>query len=208
MSGKKDLQGNFRYIDLARVISSTYKTDHKEYSQSFYDTFIHEIQRLDPVVLAKTVTYFRHQVGINPTIVNLAARLSIVIVNVAWGKHFYNSLIKNPKNMVCVIEVLQECNMPVANSMKKGFVMAFDRFSESEIAACQNNDAEVSLIDVVNIIHPKHSKSLIKLITGDLKITKSTCEEPIDLEALKTIDETLEKNPKKIIDEIYAITFK
>ena len=86
--------------------------------------------------------------------------------------------------------------------------MAFDRFSENEIAASQNNDAEVSLIDVVNIIHPNHSKSIIKLITGGLKITKSICEESIDLEALKTIDETLEKNPKQIIDEIYAVTFK
>ena len=208
MSGNKDLQGNVRYIDLIRLISSTYKTDQKEYSNTFFDTFIHEIQRLDPLMLAKTVIYFRHQIGINSAIVNLAARLSIVVVNVRWGKHFYNSLIKTPMNMVCVIEALQECNMPVSNSIKKGFAMAFDRFSENEIAASQNNDAEVSLIDVVNIIHPNHSKSIIKLITGGLKITKSICEESIDLEALKTIDETLEKNPNKIIDEIYAITFK
>ena len=57
---------------------------------------------------------------------------------------------------------------PVPNSLKKGLGAALARFDEYQLAKYRRDDAEISLVDAVNLVHPPHSEALRKLVNGTL----------------------------------------
>ena len=212
MSEVKPSKGSESLQEFVRFLISVYKTslgsDPNSFPYFFYETVKCAIKEVDPLFTAKSIVYFRHHVGMSSLITNIAAELTRNIVARSWGKYFYNSLVKNPMDMVCIIKILKRKNIPIPNAMKKGFTMAFDRFKESEIASSQNYDGEVNLIDVVNIVHPKHSDVIKKLIAGNIKVVEEEVDNYIDPETLLMLESRLEKDPKKLIDDICDITFK
>jgi hypothetical protein len=57
---------------------------------------------------------------------------------------------------------------PLPNSVKKGFAKAIGRFSEYQLAKYKKSNSEFSLVDVVNLVHPKSNPFLAKLVKGEL----------------------------------------
>jgi len=72
-----------------------------------------------------------------------------------------------------MIEVRYGKIKPLSKPIKKGIAAAFDNYDEYQIAKYKKNNMEVSLVDVVNLVHPKptqkNSEALKKLITGTLE---------------------------------------
>jgi hypothetical protein len=62
---------------------------------------------------------------------------------------------------------------PIAKSIKKGMALAFDNYDEYQIAKYKKSNMDISLIDVVNLVHPKptqrNSEALSKLVKGELE---------------------------------------
>ena len=61
---------------------------------------------------------------------------------------------------------------PIPNAIKKGLAKAFDRYDAYQIAKYKRNNHSISLIDVVNLVHPvptqKNAKALQDLVDGTL----------------------------------------
>lgn len=62
---------------------------------------------------------------------------------------------------------------PISKPIKKGLKMAFNNYDDYQIAKYKKSNLEMSLLDVVRLIHPtptpKNEKALKELVTGDLK---------------------------------------
>lgn len=55
----------------------------------------------------------------------------------------------------------QKC---VPNAMRKGFKKAFDKFDAYQLAKYRAENKSIKLVDLVNLIHPRHNKALQSLI--------------------------------------------
>jgi hypothetical protein len=56
----------------------------------------------------------------------------------------------------------------IPNSLKKGLGRALARFDEYQLAKYRKDRAELSLVDVVNLVHPPATEALGKLVKGTL----------------------------------------
>ena len=93
-----------------------------------------------------------------------------------WAKAYYDKIVVRPDDMTEILSYyFANCstNGNVANSIKKGFAKAFDKFDEYQLAKYRMEGKAVSLVDVVNLVHPvpveKNALALSKLIKGELK---------------------------------------
>lgn len=62
---------------------------------------------------------------------------------------------------------------PIPSSVKKGLRKAFNNYDHYQIAKYKRNNLDISLVDVVNLVHPKptsvNEKALKDLVSGELK---------------------------------------
>lgn len=52
----------------------------------------------------------------------------------------------------------------VPNAVRKGFKKAFERFDAYQLAKYRSENKDIKLVDIVNLVHPKHTDALQKLI--------------------------------------------
>jgi len=105
---------------------------------------------------AKAVIFARNEFGMRSVTHVLAGELAKYISGKSWAKEFYNKVIHRPDDMLEIVSYyLGKGNKSLPNSMKKGFAKAFQRFDGYQLAKYKNADKSVSLVDLVNMIHPK-----------------------------------------------------
>jgi len=86
----------------------------------------------------------------------LAAELAKYTSGKSWAKEFYNKIVHRPDDMLEIVSFyFNKGNKSLPNSMKKGFAKAFQRFDGYQLAKYKNADKSVSLVDLVNMVHPK-----------------------------------------------------
>lgn len=165
------------------------------------------VEELDSLFVAKLSFYFRIHVGMHPVIHFIAAMLSKEIISRNWSKYYYSSIAQAPYDVIAIVSIIKNENMGVTNAVKKGFANSLNGFSEKILSSSQDYSDGVNLVDVVNIIHPRHTEPLRKLIAGELP-KHTPPKEAFDSKFLKNLETTLKKNPKKIINEICNIKFR
>lgn len=142
------------------------------------DTSIEELKELiskeDKLFVAKLALYARKEFGLRSISHVMAGELARHVKGQEWTKKFFNEVIYRPDDMT---EILAYYYANVAktepNALKKGFSLAFQRFGEYQLAKYRMEGKEVSLVDVVNVVHPQHSEAIAKLIKGELKNTET-----------------------------------
>lgn len=163
---------------------------------------------VDPLFAAKSSVYFRHEVGMHPAIVLLVVYLSRKVISRSWSKYYFSAIVKTPMDMIHILDTAKSNDYALSNAMKKGFVKAFERFKQNDLASYQNNCGEMTLIDIVNLIHPKHTESIRKLISGELSPIEGLCEESLNSDKLSLLESLSKKNMEQLINEIREINFK
>jgi 60 kDa SS-A/Ro ribonucleoprotein len=75
-------------------------------------------------------------------------------------------------DMLGMLKARQGKIKPISKPIKKGMVLAFDNYDEYQIAKYKKSNLEISLVDVVNLVHPKpnqkNADALRKLVKGEL----------------------------------------
>ncbi len=97
---------------------------------------------------------------------------------------FHKSSIKEPLTKICtrpdmLMDFLGMMDKrygkikPIPKPIKKGLALAFDNYDEYQIAKYKKSNMELSLVDIVNLVHPKpidkNRNALEKLIKGTLE---------------------------------------
>lgn len=145
---------------------------------------IDQVAKKDPTFVAKALIYARTVMG-QRTVTHLGAvNLAPYLSGKDLGARFYSKRERkmNKGGIIFRLDDMLEisaCYMaknpgkPLSNAIKKGFKDALESADEYELAKYQMKGSAVSLVDLVNLVHPKPSKKMEpvfkKLMAGELK---------------------------------------
>ena len=166
-------------LELASIMLTSFATD--QFYRSGDDTLSRLralIQQVDPMFSAKAALYARNEYGMRSISHVAAATLAEVVRGKPWAKRFYDRIVRRVDDMAEIMSLLlpkrgEKKRLP--NAVKGGFARAFDRFDGHQLAKYRLEDKGVSLVDIVNLVHPKptsrNKDALASLVKGELRST-------------------------------------
>ena len=154
----------------------------------YYETVNETMERIialidtikDKKFVAKAGIYARTKFGMRSVSHVVAGQIAKIVKGEDWTKRFFDKVVYRVDDITEILSFyLSVYGKPIPNSLKKGLSQALGKFDEYGIAKYREEGAELSLVDVVNLIHPKptekNKEALTKLIKGTLK-SKDTWE--------------------------------
>lgn len=123
----------------------------------------------DPAFAARTALFARREFGMRSVSHVAAAILAARVKGEQWTKGFFDRIVVRPDDALEIMTVyLQRYGKPVPNALKKGLGAALARFDGFRLAKYRAEGKELSLVDLVNLVHPPHTEALGELIRGTL----------------------------------------
>lgn len=148
------------------------------------DRIINLIESIpDKRFVAKTAIYARNVFGMRSVSHAVAGEIARLVKGEVWTKNFFDKVVHRPDDITEIVAYyLSNYEKPLPNSLKKGLGLALGKFDSYAIAKYRGESNEFSLVDIVNLIHPrpteKNSEALKQLVDGTLK-SKDTWEREI-----------------------------
>lgn len=137
---------------------------------------IEDLKRLietekDKKFVAKASIYARTKYGMRSITHITAGEISNSVKGEKWTKDYFDKIVYRPDDMSEILSYYMNAykNKPIPNSLKKGLAKAFARFDEYSLSKYKGNGKEIKLVDIANIVHPKHNEVIAKLMKGELK---------------------------------------
>lgn len=133
------------------------------------------LKQIDPLFAAKAAIYARTKFGMRSISHVVAGEIARLVKGKEWTKKFFNKVIFRPDDMSEILSYYYAKNGvgKEPNSLKKGFALALQRFNEYQLAKYKGEGKDVSLTDIVNLVHPKNTEAISKLIKGTLAIPQT-----------------------------------
>jgi hypothetical protein len=174
-------------VELVGVISTGFDNSYYEKitdREKRFETLIQEIGKKDPVFVAKALVYARTVIGQRSVTHYGSVALAKLLSGSDIGKKFFSKRVRNKNSggvifriddMLEIVSLYKHLNpgKPLPNSMKKGFKAALESADSYELAKYQGKGKAVSLVDLVNLVHPKPNADMAetfkKLMNGELK---------------------------------------
>ena len=134
----------------------------------------------DKKFIAKAAIYARTKFGMRSVSHLVAGEIAKNIKGEEWTKNFFDKIVYRPDDMLEIIayHMKNYGDRPIPNSLKKGFRKAIGKFNSYELGKYKCENKEVSMIDLVNLIHPtpteKNGFAIGDLINGTLKAKESS----------------------------------
>lgn len=123
----------------------------------------------DPCFAATAAIYARHTHGMRSVSHLVAGELAKSVKGAPWTKRFYAHVVRRPDDVVEILGYyLAIYGRPVPNSLKKGLGVALARFDEYQLAKYRRDHALFKLVDAVNLVRPRATPALSKLVRGEL----------------------------------------
>jgi len=138
----------------------------------------------DKKFVGKAAIYARTKFGMRSVSHLVAGEIAKNIKGEEWTKNFFDKIVYRPDDMLEIIayHMKNYGDRPIPNSLKKGFRKAIGKFNSYELGKYKCENKEVSMIDLVNLIHPtpteKNGFAIGDLINGTLK-AKDTWEKDL-----------------------------
>lgn len=157
-------------LEFASLILTTFMKD------GFYRTEAATVARIRELMLkvptefaAKTALYARHEHGIRSATHFIAAEIAKHTKGAAWTRKFFGDIVRRPDDILEILACyVAQYKKPIPNSMRRGLGDALSRLSEYQLAKYRKSSASLSMVDAVNLLHPKATDALTKLMKGTL----------------------------------------
>lgn len=168
---------------LATGLDNKYYEKLGEREQRFANV-IAEVAKTDKTFVAKAMVYARSVMGQRTATHFGAVELAKVLSGDSLGARFFSKrarkanaggIIYRLDDMLEIAACYQARNpgKQLSNAIKKGFKAALEAADEYELAKYQAKNRDLSLVDIVNLVHPKPSEKMVpvfaKLMKGELK---------------------------------------
>ena len=148
--------------ELVSTVMTTFLTDAYYESESEVTNRIMKLlDKVDPLFAAKLAIYARNEGKLRSVTHLISAYLAKAISGTDWGKRFYNKIVIRPDDMSEILSCYAHLNgsdkevKKIPNSIKRGFKAALERLDAYQIDKYKMERREISLVDLVNIFHPK-----------------------------------------------------
>lgn len=134
----------------------------------------------DKEFVAKAAVFARKEFGMRSITHVVAGQLARVMSGSKtepWLKDFFASIVKRPDDVTEIVSYYKSVSghpekiVPIPNSLKKGLARAIESFDSYQLGKYKASKSDVSLVDVVNVVHPKSNEGLTSLVNGTLKST-------------------------------------
>jgi len=123
----------------------------------------------DKKFVAKAALYARKEAGLRSSSHLVAGELAHSVKGEAWTAKFYDRVVHRPDDALEIMACYMASHgRPIPNSLKKGLGRALSRFDEYQLAKYRKTGADLSMVDLVNLVHPPHTEALRKLVDGTL----------------------------------------
>jgi 60 kDa SS-A/Ro ribonucleoprotein len=123
----------------------------------------------DPRFVAKAALYARNTYGMRSVSHLVAGELAKSVKGARWTKSFYAQVVRRPDDVMETLGYyLAVYGRPVPNSLKKGLGAALARFDEHQVAKYRREHGAFKMVDAVNLVRPKATSALSKLVRGEL----------------------------------------
>lgn len=167
-------------LELVSLLLTSFAED------SFYRSAGESLDRLRELVdaipdkkfVAKAAFYARDKFGMRSISHAAACEIARSVKGEEWTKKFFDRIVIRPDDMTEILalymnkyakEGTNKRKRAIPNCIKNGFSIALSRLSDYQIAKYRGDGKSVSLIDVVNLVHPKSTPAIDALMTGKLK---------------------------------------
>ncbi len=132
------------------------------------------VAQSDPLFAAKAGIYARNEFGMRSVSHVLAGELAHNVKGQEWAKNFYDRVIRRPDDITEIVAYyISQYGKPLPNSLKQGLARSFDRFDAYQLAKYRGKSNNISLVDVVNLVHPrpgeKNGDALKALVNDELR---------------------------------------
>lgn len=145
-----------------------YKTAQKEMSD--LETLIKQ----DPLFAAKASIYARNEFGMRSITHVAAATIAKEVKGQEWTKRYFKQVFRRVDDMTETMALyLSKHGKPIPNSLKKGARNALDKFDEYQLGKYRSARSGFKLVDLVNLVHPKHTDAIAKLVKDELRQTNT-----------------------------------
>jgi len=163
------------------------------------------LEKVPSMFAAQTAIYARTKYGMRTISHVVAGELAKKVKGEEWTKRFYDKVVFRPDDMAEILSYyIFKYKKPIPNSLKKGLSTAFSKFDEYQLAKYRGEQNALSLIDIVNLVHPKpgdkNKVALEKMVKGELK-SKDTWETDLTKAGQKAKDEEDKEKLKKEVWE-------
>lgn len=131
---------------------------------------VEEVAKKDPEFVAKLAIFARDSF-------NMRSSSHVILGELAKvhrgdnlvGRAIYKAAIR-PDDL---IEIVSYVDKPLRSQVKRGVARAFEKFDEYQLAKYRSTKHTMKLVDVVNLVHPKHSEAIKKLVHDELRSTET-----------------------------------
>lgn len=160
-------------LEIVSILLTSFVTD------KFYESANETIDRIKTLVtpknaqfVAKASLYARKEFGMRSITHVVAGEIANKVKGANWTKKYFETIVYRPDDATEILSYyMTTYGKPIPNSLKKGLGKALSKFKENTLAKYRGEGKALSMIDVVNLIHPKSSSALDKLMTGKLILT-------------------------------------
>lgn len=129
------------------------------------------INACEPIFVAKLAIYTRTVLGMR-SITHAMAVINAPRISGTIATTFYFRIAYRVDDMTEILALfLSNPENKIPNSLKKGFALAFEKFTPYQLAKYRGEGNSVKLVDVVNLCHPNplNVAGLNELVNGTLK---------------------------------------
>lgn len=125
---------------------------------------------VDPKFAAKAAIYARNEFGMRSISHALAGEIAHRVKGEQWTKDFFHQIVRRPDDMMEILAYIHGTYKKYEpNSLKKGFGAALAGMDEYQLGKYRGEGKDMSLVDVVNLVHPPHTEPISKLVNGTLE---------------------------------------
>ncbi|HET6568903.1 MAG TPA: TROVE domain-containing protein [Rhodothermales bacterium] len=132
---------------------------------------VHRIEALpDKQFAAKAAVFARNEYGMRSISHVVAGEIAARVKGQPWTRAFFDRVVRRPDDVTEILSYyLATHGKPVPNALKKGLGQALTRFDSYQVSKYRGERTALSLVDAVNLVHPKHTDALGALVRGTLQ---------------------------------------
>lgn len=124
----------------------------------------------DKTLIAKAAIYARKTFGMRSITHVVGAEIGKLCKGEEWTKNYFYSSVYRPDDILETLSCyLNKYGFPLPKAMQKGFAKKLSEFNEYQLAKYSGKTKSLKMVDAVNLLHPKNSPALKKLMTGKLE---------------------------------------
>lgn len=151
-------------------LTDTYYKKESQETARLMDLFKSE---KDKEFIAKAAVFTRNEYGMRSVSHLAAALLAKDLSGKQFARRFYKKIVRRPDDMMEILGAYASLNGrdlkdigKLPNAMKRGFADAIGGMDAYQLAKYKKGNAAISMIDVVNMVHPRSNERNIMALKG------------------------------------------